>query len=528
MVTQSENSYLWSMFVRKKKNRSGTISIVVVSKVHSKFTEVKSFGVAHSTEEVDMLYRKALYWIHKHGGQQEFDFENAKGREFDETIRVVDNMDAVLINGTQLLLEGIYNGIGFNKISDEVLRHLVIARVSHPASKLATTSYLKSHYDEDVNLNHIYRYMDKLFNTQMEIVQQISVTHTQSILSGKLGLMFYDVTTLYFETNQTDSLREPGFSKDGKTAESQVVLGLLVSEGGYPLSYSLYNGRQYEGFTMIPMIDDFKQRFSLGKDFVIVADSGLMNKSNVDLLRKANYKYIIGARIKSEIAIVKEWILSQPKQEKSYMEYKRNNGERLILNYSATREKKDAYNRERGVARLRKTYDSGKLTKQQVNKRGYNKFLEISKDVEVIISEQKIIEDSRWDGLKGYITNTTLDGEKVVAEYRGLWVVERAFRISKGTLDIRPMFHFTERRIEAHVCICFVAYKVYKELEHLIKMKCINISVDQALEIAKTITTIRVRMPQNTEVYAKTMFLTENQKAIQPLFETIGVGESIG
>ena len=77
--------------------------------------------------------------------------------------------------------------------------------------------------------------MDKLYNAQMELAQQISVEHTRKLFGGKIGLMFYDVTTLYFETAQTDILREPGFSKDGKTAESQAVLGLLVSEGGYPL-----------------------------------------------------------------------------------------------------------------------------------------------------------------------------------------------------------------------------------------------------------------------------------------------------
>ena len=107
------------------------------------------------------------------------------------------------------------------------------------ATRVVTKNYLKSYYDEDVDLNHIYRYMDKLYNTQMELAQQISVEHTRKLFGGKIGLMFYDVTTLYFETAQTDVLREPGFSKDGKTAESQVVLGLLVSEGGYPLSYSL-------------------------------------------------------------------------------------------------------------------------------------------------------------------------------------------------------------------------------------------------------------------------------------------------
>lgn len=507
------------MYPRKKPNRSGTISVVVVSKSHGKTKYVHTMGTVKTEEEADHLLEEAHDWIRKHIGQQELDFGDECGKEKEETVRVLDNMDAIIINGTQLLLGRIYDSIGFNRIPDEILRQLVIARVSQPRSKLATTSYLKSYYHEDVNLNHIYRYMDKLYNTQQELVQRISVEHTRRILGGKLGLMFYDVTTLYFETSRTDVLREPGFSKDGKTAESQVVLGLLVSEGGYPLSYSLYNGSQYEGFTMIPMIDDFKRRFCLGEDFIVVADSGLMNANNIKLLQSANYKYVIGARIKGENKSVKQWILSWTKKDGEYIEYRRENGERLIVGYSEARAKKDAYNRERGVERLRKAMDSGHLTKEQVNRRGYNKFLEISKDVEVSINEDKITEDSCWDGLKGYVTNTDLVAEKAIAEYHGLWVVERAFRIGKGTLDMRPMFHFTERRIEAHICICFVAYKVYKELERIIKATGIGMSVDKALDIARTITTIRVRMPNNRSYYTRTMFLTENHKAIRPLFE---------
>lgn len=428
-------------------------------------------------------------------------------------------MDSVLINGTQLLLNQVYDSIGFDRIPDEILRHLVIARVSQPRSKLATVDYLKSYYDEDIDLNRIYRYMDKLYNTQMELAQQISVEHTRKIFGDKIGLMFYDVTTLYFETSQTDALREPGFSKDGKTAESQVVLGLLVSEGGYPLSYSLFNGSQYEGFTMIPMIDDFKQRFTLGADFVVVADSGLMNKNNVALLQEAGYKYILGARIKNEGASVKQWILSLEKKDKTSYEHKRQNGERLIVSYSEKRAKKEAYNRNRGIVRLRKAYKSGHITKQQVNKRGYNKFLEISKDIEVSISEEKIAEDCKWNGLKGYITNTDLDAERVIAQYHGLWVVERAFRISKGTLEMRPIFHFTERRIEAHICICFIAYKVYKELERLIGINKIDMGVDHVLDAAKTITTIRIKMPENGTYFTKTLFLTEKHLAIKSLFD---------
>lgn len=505
------------MYVRKKHNRSGSTSVVVVSKASGKYKEIKSFGSSTCEDEIDSLCDKAATWIRSFGDQQELDFDDRRSKELEDTARVIDNMDSVLINGTQLLLNQVYDSIGFNRIPDEILRHLVIARVSQPGSKLATVDYLKSYYDEDVDLNHIYRYMDKLYNTRMELARQISVEHTRKLFGGKIGLMFYDVTTLYFETADTDVLREPGFSKDGKTAESQVVLGLLVSEGGYPLSYSLFNGSQYEGFTMIPMIDDFKQRFTLGDDFVVVADSGLMNKTNVALLRKAGYKYILGARIKSESASVKQWILSLEKTDEACYNYKREDGERLIVSYSDKRAKKDTYNRERGIARLRKTYKSGRLTKRQVNKRGYNKFLEISKDVEVIISEEKIAEDCKWDGLKGYITNTGLDAERVIAEYHGLWVVERAFRISKGALEMRPMFHFTERRIEAHVC-CFIAYKVYKELERLIAIYKIGMSVDKVLDAAKTITTIRVRLPENGTFFTKTLFLTEKHLAVKPLF----------
>ncbi len=295
------------------------------------------------------------------------------------------------------------------------------------------------------------------------------------------------------------------------------MFGLLVSEGGYPLSYSLFNGSQYEGFTMIPMIDDFKQRFTLGDDFVVIADSGLMNKNNVKLLQQAGYKYILGARIKNESSDVKQWNLSLNKEDNVSHELRRSNGERLIVCYSEKRAKKDAYNRTRGIARLSKAYKSGHIIKQQVNCRGYNKFLEISKDIDV--SEEKIAEDCKWDGLKGYITNTNLDAERVIDQYHGLWVVERAFRISKGTLEMRTMFHFTERRIEAHICICFIAYKVYKELERLIAINKIGMSVDHVLDVAKTITTIKIRMPENGAFFTKTLFLTDKYRTIKSLFD---------
>jgi transposase len=268
---------------------------------------------------------------------------------------------------------------------------------------------------------------------------------------------------------------------------------------------------------MMPVIEEFVRKYEL-EDFVVVADSGLMNGRNIALLRQAGYKYVIGARIRNEAEDVKGWILSQRLANGEFAELVRKGDERLIIGYSQKRADKDAYNRKRGIARLRKAYSKGTLTKEQVNRRGYNKFLEISRDVTVEINESKIAEDAKWDGLKGYITNTSLEPKQVVEQYHGLWVVERAFRVSKGTLEMRPMFHFTPRRIEAHVCICFVAYKVYKELERLIKENGIPHSVDKVIDIAKTVITVRINMPENGQVFTKTMFLTDRHKSIEPLF----------
>ncbi len=510
--------YFCGMFIRKKKNPSGVISVQIIDKSKGKYKVVHTIGSSKDELFVDDLIKKGRQWIEVQSGTP--DMFKQKAREEEEkqvTEHLLSSIENVLINGTQLILDEVFKITGFDAIEDDILRQLVIARLGQPLSKSATVDYLKSYFDEDVQLYKIYRYLDKLYNTQQEKIQQISVEHTRKILGGKIGLMFYDVTTLYFESDYSDDLRENGFSKDGKHSQPQVVLGLLVSRDGYPLSYSLFNGSQYEGRTMLPIVEDFVQRFNLD-DFVVVADSGLMSKSNISLLQSGGYKYIVGARIKNETEVVKRNILSLAKHDNEFHELKKGDS-RLIVSYSSVRARKDKYNREKGVKRLQKAYKTGNITKENINKRGYNKFLEISDNVKVVINQERIHEDAKWDGLKGYITNTLLSAKDVYEQYNGLWVVEKAFRITKGTLEIRPMFHFTPRRIEAHVCICFVAYKIYKELERVLKSNNTPLSVDKVLNIAKTITTIKVKLPISDTTLTKTMLITARHKSIAMLFD---------
>jgi transposase len=507
------------MFIRKKLNHSGIISIQVIDKSDGNYRVIKTIGSSSDKETIDSLYQEGKKWIENQLGINDI-FEDSKKEHEEQHIveYLLSNIENILLNGPQLILDRVFNKIGFDQIEDTILKQLVIARLSQPMSKSGTVEYLKSYYDQDVKLHKIYRYLDKLYNTQQERIQQISITHTQKILGGKIGLLFYDVTTLYFETDHSDELRETGFSKDGKHSQPQIVLGLLVSKEGYPLSYSIFNGSQYEGRTMIPIIEDFIGRFEL-EDFVIVADSGLMNKKNLMLLESFGHQYIIGAKVKSETEEVKNWILSLSKHENVFNEYQKNTTTRLIVGYSEKRAKKDKYNREKGVRRLQSDYKNGRVTKENINKRGYNKYLEITKDVKVTINQQKIIEDQKWDGLKGYITNTKLSAKEVHEHYNGLWIIENAFRITKGTIEIRPIFHFSPKRIEAHITICFVAYKVYKELERIIKISEINLSVDKVLTIAKTITTLKINLPKSKTTLNKTMILTQKQQSIAKLFD---------
>ena len=509
------------MFVRKKANRSGSISVVVVDKSGGKFKEVHKVGVASDASDVEALIALGNKWIREYEERIhptiDFDGEIEKRRLEQSTLidEYFGRIENVQLNGCELILDRVFDLVGFGRIEDKVFRQLVCSRLSFPASKAATVEYLKNHFDDDVDLSKIYRYLDKLNDRHKSLVQDISVRHTIEVLGGHIGVMFYDVTTLYFETDHEDELRKTGFSKEGRHSNPQIIFGLLVSLDGYPLAYCIHEGNKYEGHTMLPVINEFVRKYDLD-GFIVVADSGLMTKANIAELERMGYKYIIGARIKNEPEEVKRQILSLPKVSGQMHEIDKGGGRRLLVGYSDDRAGKDAHNRSKGVKRLEKKFHSGRLTKENINRRGYNKFLDMDGETKVELNRERIWLDAQWDGLKGYLTNTDIPTGDIFTAYHNLWNVEKAFRIAKSKIEIRPMFHFTRRRIEAHLCICFVALKIYKELERLLKSANIGMSVDKVLNMAKTVTTITIKMPDGQKV-TRTMPMRRHQR-IAPLF----------
>lgn len=499
------------MFVRKKKSKSGLISIQVIDKSSGKYRVLKTIGNSKDSLETERLFKQGKEWIKNYLGILEFDFD---GKIFAN--RFLDNIESITVSGTELLFNKLYNEIGFDQIENELFKQLVFSRIIFPASKLKTTDLLSKFQDITLNVQKLYRYLDELYTNDKEKVQQISYQHTLKILGNRISVVFYDVTTLYFEINNEDTIRKRGFSKDGKHQNPQIVLGLLVSTEGYPLAYDIFEGNKFEGHTMLPVIERFKKKYNL-EQLVIVADSGLLSNNNIEELQTKGYEFILGARIKNESKEIEEKIHS----------LKLLNGEsavlqkgdlNLIISYSTKRAKKDKHNRERGLKRLEKQIESGKLTKANINNRGYNKYLKISGNLRVSIDKEKFELDEKWDGLKGYITNTNLSKNKVIENYQHLWKIEKAFRISKHDLKIRPIYHRKQNRIEAHIIISFVAYKIYKELERLLKVKGSELSPEKAIGIARTIYSVKIRIPNSNQTIEKTLLLNNEQKQLAKLF----------
>lgn len=494
------------MFIRELRHKNGRIYIQVVDKSSGRYKVLKSFGSSLTSEGVLELKKLASIWINEHQCVREIDFTH----EIEQIEQMLSGITQLKLAGIELVLGRIFDEIGFNKINDELFRSLVLYRLVYPKSKLKTTEYLYRYEQKEWSEDAIYRYMDKLHSTQKELVQQISYAHSLKVLGGQINVVFYDVTTLYFEIDQEDELRKTGFSKEGKQQNPQIILGLLVSKNGYPLAYDIYQGNKFEGHTLLPIINSFKSKYKIEK-LTIIADSGLLSQSNIDELQTKNYEFILGARIKNQKYTVQQKILNlQLKNGESQLI--QTNDLKLIVSYSDDRAKKDRYNREKGLRKLEKQVRTGKLTKSSINNRGYNKYLKLEGELNVKIDLEKFNQDAQWDGLKGYITNSSLTKGEILENYHHLWKIEKAFRIAKTDLKIRPIYHRLQRRIEAHICLTFAAYKVYKELERQLKEKQVPYSATKVIEIAQSIFEIEIKTTKSKEIVRKILLVNQEQK----------------
>lgn len=496
------------MFIRKKLNPSGSISIQLIQKINGRNKILKIIGCATSKQEIEKLVNLARQEMDSLCGQGKL-FVSEKETAIEKAFSSLNNANIRTV-GPEIIFGRIYDYIGFGKIKEVFFRHLVIARLAFPLSKLKTIDYLYRYQGTSLDIDAIYRFLDKLSNQLKPQVEQIAFAHTLKVLKNDISVVFYDMTTIYFEASDEDDLRKTGFSKDGKHQCPQIYIGLLIGLGGYAIGYDIFEGNIYEGHTLIPFIEKMSLKFKLNKP-VIVADAGLLSNENVKALEANNYQYILGARIKNESEKIKTEILKTEFINGTTKSYKKSENTRLIINYSSARAAKDANNRKRGLSRLEKQVKSGKLTKSNINNRGYNKYLKLNGDVTIQIDYEKYNNDQIWDGLKGYLTNTKLTDSEVMENYKNLWHIEKAFRMSKTDLRIRPIYHRLRSRIEAHICISFTAYCIYKELERVLNQEKSMLSLKKAAEITHNIYQITYTLPESKHTKSRLLNMDDEQ-----------------
>lgn len=508
------------MFVRKKPNKSGSVSVQIVDK-SSGYKIVQTIGSSKEEGEIERFVKQAKGIIRSCWGRQGELFKSNDEIVIENFLKGLSNGQIHTV-GPELIFGALFDRIGFGAIKDELFRHLVITRLVYPVSKLKTVDYLQRYQGITAEADTIYRFLDKLRDRHKDVVERIAFEYTKQTLKS-ITVVFYDVTTLYFEAEDEDDLRRIGFSKDGKFQKPQIMLGLLVGQDGYPIGYDIFEGNVFEGKTLLPMLDGIRKKYHFPSP-IVVADAAMLSQKNMNALECEGYEFIIGGRIKNESEAVKREILEYARdiRDGKNVAIRKTAGTRLIVSYAVDRHKKDAYNRERGLRKLRERIRSGKLTKEHINNQGYNKFLTLKGVVEIEIDDKKVLEDGLWDGLKGYITNTSLSPGQVIDNYRHLWQIEKAFRISKTDLRIRPVHHYRRKRIEAHICIVFVAYTIYKELERLLGKHKAGFSPKRATELTHTMYEVECQMPDSA---GTKRFILKMDREQQVLFNIVSKPE---
>jgi len=503
------------MFVRIKRSKNSpkcSVQIVESKRVDGKVKQkiVKHLGTAMEGEELESL--KALAESIKQRMEQEGqlplfvdNIENKKDSiitKEDKAKREDFNVNLLDIKEERRVIKGIhdvygklYDELGFNGIitnparnrrSQKALKEIVMARVANPDSKRASVSNLEANFAVNLDLNLVYRMMDKIGDKEILKLNKLVYSKTKSLFKEKIDVIYFDATTLYFESFSEDEFKRNGYSKDNKFNQPQVVLALMVTKEGLPVGYKAFSGDTFDGHTLIPVLKEIKEHYDLDK-VVYVADAGMFNRDNLkelETLDKHKMTYIVGARVKNMPKKLQEQILNLNNytaiDDNTKVATFKYEGKKLLVSYSLQRAKKDKYEREKGIEKLRLRLSKEKSFKSHLSNQGYKKYLQLEQEnsnnkqcnLSITLNEAKIEEDARWDGIKGIISNNSeLSNQELLQQYSNLWQVEESFRITKHDLKVRPIYHYKESRVKAHLAISFMAYTLVRHLEHRVRLQ---------------------------------------------------------
>ena len=383
-----------------------------------------------------------------------------------------------------------------------MLRDLVIARVMAPGSKRDSAAQLDAHYGRTYPLDRLYRMMDAL-HERLDRLKKIVLEATVSLSAGSVQVMLFDITTLYFESVDADTLRRFGYSKDQKYHCTQVVLALATDSDGLPIGYELFPGNTAEVNTLLACMKDWQRTLQVGR-VSFVADRALCSKANLAALEAAPWSYVVAMPLRRQLketeqAQVLNTALAAPCEVEGDLVWVREftwQGRRLIVTYSSQRAHKDRADRQalldRLVAKLgpgdKPDPATGEIkpakpnAKKLITNAGYLRYIEPATggDGAFVLDEDRIAHDAAWDGLHAIVTNDhTSSAKELLSRYRRPWVIEESFRTLKNGLAVRPIYHFKPERIAAHIGLCYLAFALSRHAQQRIKLAQGAISLER-------------------------------------------------
>ncbi len=442
------------MKIRIVKTASGAQDVQVVKYKNNRRMILQHIGSAHSEKELNELKILANDWINSSTGQLSL-MEDEKPNELLHLSYC--SFLGIQFNFFYNKLSLIHGKLGFD-VLPQLLQDLVTIRIFEPASKLRSIELLSQYFGVFHNRKSFYKIAPECIKLK-DIVEEKVVKFAQKNYDFTYDLLFYDVTTLYFETFTEDSLRKNGFSKDNKSQQPQILIGLMVSKEGFPISYEIFSGSTFEGHTLIPVIKTFVNKHK-SKNLTIVADAAMISDDNIKQLSENQINYIVGARLGNISKNLFEEIDSKLKREDGKtIRIPTHKGD-LICNFSSVRYRKDKYEMDKQIEKAMHVVENPSKNKRL-------KFIKTSRN-KVDLNSELIEKTTKLLGIKGYYTSLSqniADNQVVIDRYHELYKIEQVFRISKHDLQTRPIFHFKEEPIKLHVLICFMSLVIAKHIE---------------------------------------------------------------
>lgn len=461
------------MRIRKTKTKSGATAVQVVVPRYGQTKVLKHIGSATTPEDLDRLWEQARSWMQTASRQQSFFGTELSFDPLFSQYRYIGTRYTLLYE----TVSSVFATLGFSRLADPLLLDLVLMRVVEPGSKRESVRRLQELFGISHDLTRVYKHLLDIAGRKDE-VEALLVAFAQKELHADFSFVLYDVTTLYFESFTPEELKQCGLSKDNKSMQPQIVVGLLVTSDGFPLTYDLFAGNTFEGHTMIPVVTGLVSRYHL-TNLTVVADAAMLSQANIDALVIAGISYIVGARLgyltNAQVADV-----SRALNGRDTASVKRTIGGRtLVFDFSKKRYAKNKNDTEKQIQKAKDIVEQKIPVKR-------HRF--VTQEQTYAYLNQSLIDRTKslW-GIKGYVTNIDAQNNVIIAKYHDLWHVEQSFRMAKSDLLSRPIFHFKQDAIKAHLLICIMALATGKYMEEKT-----NTSLQMILHHLKQISDARI------------------------------------